>query len=137
MARTTPDLVKAIIDVPRGRDVTPFIGFATALVDDQCLLSGYDDTRLEQIERYLAAHFLSLSFNRTVRSNAVSGAADQGFDPVETDYDLRNTVYGQQAILLDTAGNLAALTNTMKVVKKALPSGRSGFRWLGSAEWLP
>lgn len=90
--------------------VDPSIEAANAIVDAVCLESGYTDTLLELIERWLAAHFFCMLVERRAKSEAVTGVAG-----VSASYEgltrlgLEYTPYGQHAKLLDYAGNLAEL----------------------------
>lgn len=122
--RTTESNVAAIIEVDVTISLVPFMTVANALVTELCLDSGYDDERLELIERWLAAHFYT---NRDPRP--VSEAAG----PVSTTYqsavalNLNTSHYGQTAMLLDTAGSLKTLNNSKG--KKTV-----GVHWLGKPE---
>jgi hypothetical protein len=133
--RTTPELVRTVIDLPAGVDVTSYILTANELVTDQCRASLYSPERFELIERWLAAHYAASNLRRT-SSNAVTGGAvgvQQSFDRPQVDLHLNNTTYGQTAMELDTDGNLAAYNNSLSVVKKPLPTGKGSVAWLGSA----
>lgn len=126
--RTTAELVGKIVDVDEGVDVTPFIRAATMLTTRACGASGYtddgEDSEMEVIERWLAAHFYQISNNPLAFARAGSVAASFQY---KVNYDLRNTEYGQQAMMLDTAGNLAALNNANQTRKKVTIGGD----WLG------
>lgn len=107
--RTTSLAVSKIIEVDASvndGDITPFIETASALVDDVCVPLVYDDTRLELIERWLSAHFYAVRDART-KSEGV-GSLSQSFEG-QTAMGLAHTRYGQQAMMLDTKGGLAAL----------------------------
>ena len=102
-------------------DFTPFIETANNLVDQVCLESDYSDATLELIERWLAAHFYAQLDPRTVMEE-VRGARER-FEG-ETKIRLDNTRYGQQAMIIDTAGNLKALNEGKgKITAKALYVG--------------
>ena len=134
MARTTAELVATVIDVEAGDSLTAYIDTANALVTELCTDSGYSDVRLELIERWLSSHFYDINRPRT-QSEAVTGSSgvQESFERVKVDLGLHNTKYGQTAMFLDTAGNLAALTNTLNVVKKAVAAaGASETKWLGT-----
>lgn len=129
--RTNEDLVASIIDVGQADDVNPYITTANQFVTELCTTSGYDTTRLELIERWLAAHFFDVNRGRAIRGAVYPGPSED-YEPVKVDLFFNNTKYGQQAVLLDTAGNLAALQNAMEDVKKPLAaSGPARTRWLG------
>ena len=122
--RTTSDNVADIIEVDTTIELTPFITVANELVTELCLDSGYTETRLELIERWLAAHFYT---NRDPR------ATDEKAGPVGASYqsavdlNLNTSHYGQTAMMLDTAGNLKNLNNTKR---KRIVS----MSWLGKVE---
>lgn len=104
--RTTDILVSAIIEVDTSIDLTPFMTIANELVTEKCLASGYSDDRLELIERWLSAHFYTNRDPRAVSEKAGPvGAVYQS----KVDLNLSTSHYGQTAMLLDTAGNLAEL----------------------------
>lgn len=111
MSRTNTTLVKGIIEVDESIDLTPFIDTASALVDAVCLTSGYSDSMLEMIERYLAAHCYTLIDPRQTSQRAgsvgesVQSSVDLGFD---------TSHYGQMAMRLDVKGNLAKLNEDAK-----------------------
>lgn len=104
--RTTDEAVGGIIEVDEDIPLTPFIETANNLVDRVCLESDYSDATLELIERWLSAHFYATRDPRTNREE-VKGIVE-AFEG-STKIGLSNTRYGQQAMLLDTAGNLKAL----------------------------
>lgn len=113
MARTTPAQVRGVVrvaDAVTDLQVSEFIDIATSLVDKVCLSSGYGAEQLEKIERYLAAHFYALYRPRPAQENA--GAVGEQKEQIKVDLGLRVTKYGQTAMLLDTAGNLARLQNS-------------------------
>lgn len=79
---------------------------ANAQVTDLCTDSGYSDARLELIERWLAAHYASVSLPKT-KQEAAKGLTEtyEG----QTKMGLDFTRYGQQAKGFDYKGNLAVL----------------------------
>ncbi len=134
MSRTTAELVAGVLDVDGDAVLAAYIDTANQLVTDLCTASGYSDFKLELIERWLAAHFYATNRPRT-ESEAISGASEK-YEPIRVDLWLWNTKYGQQAAVIDTAGNLAAQMNALKKVTKVLAVGGTGgaaeSRWLGS-----
>ena len=123
--RTTSVLVASIIEVDATIGVDPFILTASELVTECCSGVGYSSERLELIERWLAAHFYAVRDPRTTQERAGSvGAAYES----KVDLHLDLTRYGQQVLLLDTNGGLAALN-------RAILSGgrRVSVTWLGTA----
>lgn len=123
--RTTEEAVLALIDTEE--TLTPFIETASLLVDDNCTDSDYSDAKLELIERWLAAHFCAIKDTRAASEKA--GSVGQSFQH-KVDLNLAVTMYGQQAMLIDNAGNLAALN---KQATDGVPK-RAGITWLGRTE---
>lgn len=105
--RTTESLVEGIIETEVSIPLDPFIEVANALVNEVCLNSSYTETYLELIERWLAAHFYAVRDNR--RDTEQVGSVRERFQ-YKVDLDLRVTIYGQQALLIDFKGNLRRLT---------------------------
>lgn len=127
--RTTSDLVRGIIQTQDGVDLTPFITTANMLTTDVCGASGYSDdgpgSKMELIERWLSAHFYTIYDNQL--SHAKAGSVAVGFMN-KINYGLANSMYGQQAIRLDTDGNLAAIDNAAVVTRKI----KVDIGWLGT-----
>lgn len=119
MARTTSDNVKAILlpgrdyDTANAPSLAPFIDTASAIVDDvvTCLTRKgltLSATRLELIERWLAAHVYQQSDQGYAsRSTEGASASFQG----QTAMYLEGTKYGQMALSLETNGCLAAIAS--------------------------
>ena len=109
--RTTATQVVAIrtseVDGDIDVIVAPFIEVASSLVDEFCTGGSLTNARLELIERWLSAHFLTLqSDQRLALSETVGPITSTYFGKVG--FALNLTPYGQQAMLLDTTGGLAA-----------------------------
>jgi len=120
--RTTSGQVADIIEVDASIGLEPFMMIANELVTEVCTDKGYTDSRLELIERWLSAHFYT---NRDPRAvNEKAGPVGVTYQS-EVALNLNTSHYGQTAMLLDTAGGLAAL-NTLKK-KKVL-----SVSWLGT-----
>lgn len=133
MPRTTPLLVQGIIEVDTSIPVDPFIEAATMLIDrvvatalDEDDLPYYTAPQLEIIERWLSAHFYAVRDPRAVTEGAGSVIARY---ESHVELNLNNTRYGQQAMLLDSAGGLAALNNDMKKGKRKV-----ALHWGGTEE---
>ena len=131
--RTTYAAVIKIIegDVTITTDMAPFIETANSLVTDIC--TDYDpeytDTKLELIERWLSAHFYAIRAPR-LASERVDVLAEQ--NQYKVDLNLAVTTYGQQAMLIDTEGGLAALNKrTVDGKTKVTPS----VGWGGTEDW--
>ena len=137
MPRTTADLVQQIVQVQANILLDPFIAFANQLTTDVCGPSNYPDTgvgsKMELIERWLAAHVYTVFDNQL--SHAKAGTVAVGYQ-YKVDLGLQCSMYGQQAMLLDTDGNLAKLNNTVKTQRKIT----IGLTWLGRRHrnsWWP
>lgn len=128
--RTSIALVEGIVEVDSqivgddGSGLSPFIDTANALVTELCLNSGYQPATLELIERWLSAHFYSIIDPQ---------AASEGAEGVSISYqqsvslNLNQTRWGQQAMLVDYKGNLAALQKRVTEGIAPIP----GVIWLG------
>jgi len=105
--RTNDAAVRLILDDDPLISTVPFIEVANSLVDAVCLTSSYTAARLELIERWLAAHFYR------IRDMAVdtekAGPVSQQFQ-FKVGLNLNVTMYGQQALVVDFKGNLAAVS---------------------------
>jgi hypothetical protein len=125
--RTTDAAVQGIIETDSTITLTPFIEVASSMVDDHCVSSGYSAAKLELIERWLAAHFYAVRDNRVHSEKA--GSVAQQFQ-YKVDLGLRVTIYGQQAMLIDSAGNLAAINAN----SNSGASGVASVSWLGTGD---
>jgi len=112
--RTTEEDVREIIDTVTTYPVRPFIATANALTDhvssqdSDLVLSG---AMLIQIELYLAAHFYAIRDPQyQTKSTGGASATFQG----QTGMKLDLTWWGQQAIMLDASGTLAAMNDGPK-----------------------
>lgn len=110
--RTDDEAVEAIIEVEEDDVLTPFIEAASFLVDrllvDATDSSGnivHDSTSLELVERWLAAHFYAVRKPRA--SSERAGPVGETLMH-KVDLNLSVTMYGQQAMLIDVSGELAA-----------------------------
>jgi hypothetical protein len=120
--RTTPELVAGIIEVDSSIPLAPFISVASSLVTEFCSDKGYDDERLELIERWLSAHFYTNRDPRTTRAEA--GSVSESYQS-KVDLYLATSHYGQTAMMLDTSGSLLGLS---KGVKRQVV----GVSWVGT-----
>lgn len=110
--RTTAAAVKGIITTSADDTrIENFIEAATAVVDQHLTDDDLTDAQLELIERWLAAHFLAVDDARI--SSQSAGGVSLGFKHMgQTKTGILSTTYGQQAVVLDPTGKLAALTAT-------------------------
>jgi len=131
MGRTTVDQVELIIDLDSGISLTPFIEVANALVTEICAAAVdsdgalvYGATRLELIERWLAAHFYHVRDPKASREDVDSVAAT--YQSV-VKIGFNSTHYGQMSMRLDTNGGLSRLDQA--AVKGG--SATVSLTWLG------
>jgi len=132
--RTSLALVGTIIEldaeiVPDETAMLAFISPANELVTEVCTgdntpSTAYDDTRLELIERWLAAHFYTIRDPRGVNEKA--GPVGVAFQSA-VGLGLDTSHYGQAAMRLDTNGGLARINES---TKKGKP--RVGGFWAGT-----
>ncbi len=106
MSLITQDEVKVIIDTDL-TDLTPFIAAAHIIVSEDLKNKGFTNRRLTEIERWLAAHFVAMREDGARLTGKEVGDAQYTFGG-ELGEDLKFTRYGQQALVLDTSGTLAA-----------------------------
>lgn len=93
--------------------VAPFILTADAIVDDLVTNAGSNSLtaeRLAKITLYLAGHFVQLTNQDGALAAQTVGEATERYHNIYGQ-GLKNTSYGQQAILLDTTGYLAQLSS--------------------------
>lgn len=130
--RTTVELVEAAIETDDTLDVTQDIDMANELVTELCVPQGYSDYRLELIERMLAAHFYTVHDPRASQEQA--GTVQQTLQGV-VKTGLKSSIYGQNAMRLDTKGALAIMDNGLDKYAKipaAMATGVGVATWLGT-----
>ena len=127
--KTTPELVSGLIEVDENIDLMPFIQTAAVLCDELLADTEYSNSRLELIERWLAAHFYAIRDNRIDTERAGSVSASYQY---KLGTGLQVTMYGQQVLRLDTSGAFAKLDAETNKPVSALP--KIGVLWLGSCE---
>lgn len=110
--RITETEVKQVIDTTlTDEEISPFIAAAVALVDDALLSENYGGALLKEITRYLAAHFVAIRDPRVTQEKL--GDAQAKYEGT-TGMGLNHTAYGQQAMILDTHGVLAAISSSKR-----------------------
>lgn len=132
MARTTDVLVKKVLAPGRDYDTVnnpslqPFIEAASSVVDDVVTCATrkgktLTSTKLELIERWLAAHLYQMSDEGyTSRSTMSASGSFQG----QTGMYLEATMYGQTAITLDPTGCLVAIAKGARPTARAFWAGK-------------
>jgi len=135
--RVTAAEVKGIITTVVTAVLDPYIDAANELVTEVCaskkLADGvtayYSAHRLKSIELWLSAHMYTIFDPRTasekvsVITQRLQGKIDLGLD---------SSLYGQNAMRLDTAGGLAAMNNAMKKMGGILAGG---VHWMGRGSY--
>lgn len=106
MARTDDTLVRSVIELDATFVTTIHITTANVLVTEKCVPAGYDDDRLQLIETWLAAHFCAV--HQQISASEGAGSVNQSFQ-YRLGLNLAVTMWGQQALALDTSGALASL----------------------------
>lgn len=131
MPRTDAAAVQAILlndyDADESPSLTPFIETASAVVDDVAACATakavtLGDTRLELIERWLAAHYYQQS-DQGYASNSTEGASASFHG--QTAMYLESTKYGQTAVRLDKSGCLAAIAGGERKVASGAWLGKT------------
>lgn len=125
--RITDEEVREIIDVPSSLTLTPFIRIAHRVVEDHlfnnaAVTNSLSTETLKEIELWLAAHFAAIRDQRRGQENI--GKASVGYQ-YWVGKDLRNTMYGQQALVLDHTGTLS---------KAGAPKTSVSLSWLGKTD---
>jgi hypothetical protein len=126
-ARTTATLIQEIAewDSTSTPSLTPFINAAHSLVESLCVANGLDEDQATIVETWLAAHFYTIKDMRAASESA--GPVSQSFQH-KVDLGLDATMYGQQAKMLDTSGQLAIWDKKQKSGQRQ----RGGVFWLGT-----
>ena len=127
-SRTTEDQVRAVApDIDADAVLIHHMDHAALLMTNLKMVEPLlDADTLEMIETYLAAHGYTVG-TPTVKTEGISGITEN--KAITVGMHLNGTVYGQQAIALDTSGTLARH-------QKALTAGTvgrtRGVTWLGT-----
>jgi hypothetical protein len=115
MARILAVEVEQIYATGQDRgDLKPYIETAHMLVNEELLGKGLSEARLREIEKYLAAHFAVVSYEKGGLIRQKVGEAEEEYQATNRTttpiLGLTATRYGQQAVLLDTTGTLGAIS---------------------------
>lgn len=109
MSVTTADVQKIY---PTTSDLSGFLATAQLIVTEQLsnLTPALSSAMLDQITIYLTAHFAVIGLDKGGLRREKLGDSDESYRvPGDNDIGFRSTMYGQQAMLLDTSGTLAAM----------------------------
>jgi hypothetical protein len=131
---TTPEQVRQIDpSIPLKEDLTIYITSAHVLVWNAIVSTGcganYSNAHLALIEAWLTAHFRLIQAG-IVNSESAGGASESY--TIHQDTFLMNTMFGQQAMLLDTNSCLATLMGNIEDAKTGKSKKQVGCFWLGS-----
>lgn len=101
--------IKAVITT--NRDTSPFIETAALFVSEVLGSAGLTDQRIKLITIYIAAHFVWVTETFGLISKQ-SGDMHEEYHPrnQKPNTGLATSMYGKQALFLDTSGKLAAAT---------------------------
>lgn len=108
MPRNIDDELKQIFPEAKN-DTSHFIELAALVVDEQMVGLGLSDERLKMIELYLAAHLASISIERGAPRRLRQGETVEEFFQ-DVGPGLRQTRFGQTAMMIDTTGTLSDLS---------------------------
>lgn len=116
MVRITAPEVKEIIDTdfPDHR-IEVFIQGASKLIDNKLVGQGLDDATLQEIERWLAAHYIAVTSDRQAIQE-IAGPVEQRFSDIFGQF-LLATTWGQTAISLDPTGILQDIADGRRSIK--------------------
>jgi hypothetical protein len=108
--RVTATEVKAIMDEVTLADavIDSYISGANTIVTDNLGSTTLSVAMLKEIERWLAAHLVAITRERTAKKEGAGGASIEYTGEWGSGFD--STSYGQTAIALDSTGTLAGLT---------------------------
>ncbi len=104
--RTSKSEVGRIIEVDDTINISPYIEAASELVTEACGELGYTDERLRLIEMWLSAHMYTIRDPRSQSEGA--GGVSVSYQG-QTGMYFDSSIYGQNALLMDTKGGLAKL----------------------------
>lgn len=108
-ARVTAADVQEILDTTLEASViNAFINTANTFIEVNLSSANLGEAMLTEIEKWLAAHFLSLR-DRRVKSENIAGEYSVTYEVGNLGKGLMSTTYGQTAVALDTSGTLGSL----------------------------
>jgi hypothetical protein len=108
MARVTESQVRSVAGEPSSVDASSAISVANLIVDEELYDTTLSNDRLTMIELYLSAHFLVLTTREGPMAAQALGDATERYHNIYQ-AGLMSTRFGQQAVLLDSTGTLAAI----------------------------
>jgi hypothetical protein len=114
MSRVTESDLQEILPAGGSQNLAPFIVTADAIVDDIVTAAALasatiSNERAGLVSLYLSAHFAVLSYEDGALASSTVGDASEKYHNVYGE-GLKNTRFGQQAMLLDPTGYLARMS---------------------------
>lgn len=109
-ARVTPTEVRTLTGEPVSTAMDLPILLATTLVDEQLMGQGMSDATLKNLELLLAGHFALITVENGPLAKKAIDVATEGYHNVYKAGFL-STRFGQQAVVLDTTGKLAEMSD--------------------------
>ncbi len=112
-ARVTADSVKEIVqnvDLDDNLVLSHMVDQANLIVDTHLVGQGHNARTLQKIELNLAAHYVVLTTEKGGLTKTKMGDAEDTLANVYSD-GFRSTRFGQVALVLDSTGILASLSN--------------------------
>lgn len=107
MAVTTDDVKKVY---PTTADLSGYLLTAQVITDNMLSSKGIVQPVLDQITIYMAAHFATIGLEKGGLRNEKMGDAEESYKtPGDKDLGFKATLFGQQALLLDTSGTLSSM----------------------------
>lgn len=107
--RVTDAEVREIIEIDASLNIDAFITAANLLVTQVCTDSSLSVALLKEIERWVAAHFVAIREPKAL-SRKAGPFSETSMSKVGL--GLKVTHWGQQAMILDTSGALAAASES-------------------------
>lgn len=89
-------------------ELQPFVDTATLIVSEDLSNAGYSDDRLDQIRKYLAAHYAMLSLENGGIKKRVVEDTEEEYQSRASTKGLASTPFGVQVMSLDSSGILSA-----------------------------
>ena len=120
--RTTVIRVKKIIETDMDScEVEAYIKTSSVFVEVHLESYNLDDDLMEEMERWIAAHFIAATREQQLEEGEAGTA--KGIFQGKSGMGLASTQYGQQAVMLDPTGTLAKLTSDLAVAAAAKEKG--------------
>lgn len=107
MAITEADVKKIY---PTDSDLSGYLRTANLVVTSQLSDKGLDSSIQDEIAIYLTAHFATIGLDKGGLRRQRLGDGDESYKtPGDKDLGFKSTLFGQQAMLLDSSGTLASM----------------------------